>query len=430
MARGWAPGKIARHMRDVLGVAPRTAMLSARTETLRVYREASLAQYRQSGIVDGYIRVAAKSERTCMACLAMDGEWFPLSEPFAEHPAGRCRSIPAKQGQQYPGTQGLDWFLKQPESRQRLMLGPGRYEAWKANKFDLADIAKLHKDPTWGNAWQERSLKDLLTLPKRPAGALPVAPGAIDVGKLELGKFASLEEAQAWGRATYPHIDWDFKGAHIDTINPTLVQFDKLAREFPEVAKRLEYIGTRQVKRPFYWLESKIAHAADGKIIGLNPFYYGNPDDLRAILNIAVDSRYLPRGCDTIESVLTHEFGHLVGTWLRSSDQAFIPYVRDDGFGLVRQAVADFLQHTTSRQRKALGNRAEVPGETWALAFSSLYHTQTRGQGVLVRNMATLLKTLMSRRWINRLDIDPTEISAQEVTDIYTLLEKIGAVPL
>lgn len=162
LARGWAPGKTARLMRDALGVAPRTAINSARTETLRVYREASLQQYRASGIVDGYIRVAAKSERTCMACLAKDGEWFPLSVPFEEHNQGRCRGIPARQGQQYPGTQGLDWFLKQPPERQQLMLGRGRYEAWKASKFDLADIAKLHKDPTWGNSWQERSLADLV----------------------------------------------------------------------------------------------------------------------------------------------------------------------------------------------------------------------------------------------------------------------------
>lgn len=76
-----------------------------------------------------------------------------------------CRPIPARQGTAYPGTQGLDWFLKQPEDRQRMMLGAGRFEAWKANKFDLADIAKLHTDPVWGNSWQERSLKDLTRAP-------------------------------------------------------------------------------------------------------------------------------------------------------------------------------------------------------------------------------------------------------------------------
>ena len=161
MARGWGPRQLARAMRDGMGVAPRTAINSARTEPLRVYREASLQQYRASGMVDGYIRVAAKSERTCMACLAKDGEWFPLTTPFEEHNQGRCKPAPARKGQTYPGTQGLAWFEEQSPERQRLMLGPGRYEAWKRGEFDLRDIAKLHKDPVWGNAWQERSLKEL-----------------------------------------------------------------------------------------------------------------------------------------------------------------------------------------------------------------------------------------------------------------------------
>lgn len=90
LARGQGPRQIAKRMRDEMGVAARTAINSARTEPLRVYREASLAQYRKSGLVDGYIRVASKSVRTCMACLAQDGEWFPLDVPFAEHNMGRC----------------------------------------------------------------------------------------------------------------------------------------------------------------------------------------------------------------------------------------------------------------------------------------------------------------------------------------------------
>jgi len=196
LARGWGPRQLAKAMRDGMGVAPRTAILAARTETLRVYREASLEQYRASGIVDGYVRVAAKSERTCMACLATDGEWFPLTEPFAEHPAGRCRPIPAKEGAQYAGTKGLDWFEQQSAERQRLMLGKGRYEAWKAGEFDLRDVAKLHVDPVWGNSWQERSLKEL-----RGGG---VGPGVktTPTGGPALDPTSSAARAQAAGYRT------------------------------------------------------------------------------------------------------------------------------------------------------------------------------------------------------------------------------------
>lgn len=162
LARGLGPRQIAKRMRDQMGVAARTAINSARTEPLRVYREASLAQYRKAGLVDGYIRVASKSERTCMACLVKDGQWFPLSVPFEEHNQGRCRAIPAKQGTPYPGTQGLDWFREQSPERQKLMMGPGRYEAWKAGKFELGDLATLHEDPVWGNSWQETPLKRLV----------------------------------------------------------------------------------------------------------------------------------------------------------------------------------------------------------------------------------------------------------------------------
>lgn len=162
LARGQGPRQIAKRMRDEMGVAARTAINSARTEPLRVYREASLAQYRKSGLVDGYIRVASKSVRTCMACLVKDGEWFPLDVAFEEHNQGRCRPIPARQGQPYPGTQGLDWFQTQSPATQKLMLGPGRYAAWKDGKFDLRDIAEHHVDPVWGNSWQERPLARLV----------------------------------------------------------------------------------------------------------------------------------------------------------------------------------------------------------------------------------------------------------------------------
>ncbi len=162
IARGLGPRQTAATLRDGLGVAARTAINSARTEPLRVYREASLQQYRAGGTVDGYLRVAAKSQRTCMACLAKDGVWVPLTTAFEEHNQGRCRPVPARQGATLPGTNGLDWFRGQPEQVQRLMLGKGRFAAWQAGKFDLSDIAKLHQDDVWGNAWQERSLRELV----------------------------------------------------------------------------------------------------------------------------------------------------------------------------------------------------------------------------------------------------------------------------
>lgn len=398
MARGWGPAKTARLMRDALGVAPRTAILSARTETLRVYRESSLQQYRASGIVDGYIRVAAKSERTCMACLAKDGEWFPLTESFAEHPAGRCRTIPALKGQQYPGTQGLDWFIKQPEERQRLMLGPGRYEAWKANKFDLTDIAKLHKDPTWGNAWQERGLKELV------GGNFVPARPSIDISKLELGKFGNLKEAEVWCTANYPHIKFDFTGAHIDTINPTIKQFDMLAKQYPEVAARLENVGTRAQlganAKGWDGSASVFAHATtDGKLIGLNPRWYGNPSEFLEMLKAGTASGWNPPGCDTYASVLTHEFGHQVSNWLLAQQGAFVPVVRYSGGGLVSNTVFSWQQSLFNKASKISLYAKTNAQEAWAEAFASMYHTPARHRVQMVRDMPEALRIITGTRY-------------------------------
>lgn len=153
---GWGAKKIAREMRQRAAVGLRTAMNSARTEPLRVYRQASLTQYQASGLVEGYVRLAAKSTRTCAACLFTDGKWFPLSTPFAEHNQGRCTPIPAIRGQGsgVSWATGTEWFTSQAPGVQRQILGPGLYDAWKAGKIGLSEIPVLHEDLTWGNAWQ------------------------------------------------------------------------------------------------------------------------------------------------------------------------------------------------------------------------------------------------------------------------------------
>lgn len=162
LALGWHPRKIAEEMQRGLDVTPLSAIRTARTEPLRVYRESTLATYRAAG-VPGYRRVAAKSDRTCAACLLLDGHWFPAETAFEEHVQGRCTAIPERDPDGEPGwTTGREWFEELPEDRQRLILGKGHYEAWQRGDITLDDIPKLHVDPVWGNSWQVRSLQELL----------------------------------------------------------------------------------------------------------------------------------------------------------------------------------------------------------------------------------------------------------------------------
>lgn len=64
-ALGINPRQTAREMMKASGATLQRALVIARTESLRVYREASRQQYQASGLVTGYRRLCAKQTRTC-----------------------------------------------------------------------------------------------------------------------------------------------------------------------------------------------------------------------------------------------------------------------------------------------------------------------------------------------------------------------------
>jgi hypothetical protein len=162
-ALGWHPTRVARAMVQGSEMGLQRALLVSRTESLRVYRAASDAQFTESGVIRFKARLAAKSQRTCLACLAQDGKIMPVSEPFFDHPAGRCVCIPLPDGVLPKGYQtGRQWFERQSADAQRAMMGGKRYEAWRDGAFDFDDLAKVTTDPTWGKSLGVRPMKELV----------------------------------------------------------------------------------------------------------------------------------------------------------------------------------------------------------------------------------------------------------------------------
>jgi SPP1 gp7 family putative phage head morphogenesis protein len=153
VALGMHPTKVAQLMRNGLGIGLQTAMNTARTESLRAYRQASLMQYRESGVVGGYKRLSAHDERVCAGCLMMDGTLMETLDEFEEHNQGRCTAVPVIAGMAAPQWQnGRDWFTEQSEEVQASILGSGRFEAWQ-NGASLESMVKRVEDPTWGGAF-------------------------------------------------------------------------------------------------------------------------------------------------------------------------------------------------------------------------------------------------------------------------------------
>lgn len=160
VALGWNPRKTERAMRVAGRSVLQRALLIARTEQLRAHRTASLENYRASGVVAGYKRLAAKGARTCLACLLADGQFYELGESFDAHPACRCTLIPVLRDVDAPQWEsGRDWFGRQPEATQRSMMGPAAYDAWRSGAVTLDDLVERHEHPVWGGSLQVRSLR-------------------------------------------------------------------------------------------------------------------------------------------------------------------------------------------------------------------------------------------------------------------------------
>lgn len=158
---GLPPAEVARRMADGYGLGLNRALNIARTEQLNAYRRASQAQYIESGVTIGYRRIAQHTATTCMGCIAQDGRFYRNEQDFEEHPRGRCGPIPVVIGAPYPEFEtGEEWFLRQPESIQLSMMGPGRFEAFQRGvAFD--EFATRRVSDEWGGSWVPRNVSDL-----------------------------------------------------------------------------------------------------------------------------------------------------------------------------------------------------------------------------------------------------------------------------
>lgn len=161
-ARGLGIQQIAEDMAKRMGMGLERILLIARTEQLRSWRIATQQQYQASGVVLYQQRLSARDERTCMSCLMLDGEIIPIDQVLDDHPRGRCTTIPIVKGAPPILRElGSEWFDKQSPEIQKEMLGPGMYDLWQKEGFDLKQIATKNHDPVWGDSPRVRTLKEM-----------------------------------------------------------------------------------------------------------------------------------------------------------------------------------------------------------------------------------------------------------------------------
>lgn len=169
LAAGWNPRRAAQLFRQAMGVGLTRALRISRTEMLRGYREASRYNYQANGFEE-WEWLAALDGRTCLACIGLDGEVYPISQPMQSHVNCRCTMVPVlpfrvprvrrvADGALFDGT-GTEWFDSLAPSVQLGLMGPGKFELWQAGGLTLRDFR--HEDrrraDTFGTQFVEATL--------------------------------------------------------------------------------------------------------------------------------------------------------------------------------------------------------------------------------------------------------------------------------
>lgn len=159
LGRGLSETVMAEHMRDALDIGLNKSLLISETEMGRAYRNGTVQQYQESGVVTGYLRLV-KKETACLACLMLDGEHYDVAEQMEDHPRGFCDVIAQIPGVPDPEWEkGSDWIEHQDEDRQREIMGDTRFELWQSGT-SLKDMVTFREDPFYGRQPAIESLKN------------------------------------------------------------------------------------------------------------------------------------------------------------------------------------------------------------------------------------------------------------------------------
>lgn len=154
---------IARRLVEAGDITRHRALTMARTEVNRVRRATTLEAYRENENITGWEWVAAKSERTCVVCLALDGKIFAVKDGFPQHINCRCTMIPVIKGVTRPPRElGREWFERQSDAVKEKILGKEAALAFERDEVELKDFVGWKPSKEFGKSVYTKQLSLVL----------------------------------------------------------------------------------------------------------------------------------------------------------------------------------------------------------------------------------------------------------------------------
>lgn len=281
IALGYNPRKTAAKIRHAMGMHLNRALMIARTETLRAYREATIQNYRANDdVVMGWWWTASLSRRTCPSCIALHGTWHPLSERMESHPRCRCTQIPGTKDSPPPLEKGTEWFAKQDEATQRaILVNNATFNAYKDGKIALQDLVGRRIDPRWGSTYHHLSLKRALNGEgKFPGYNWPAESGLPIGGALPVKVLPDLPPAFVPAKTIKEAEEWAVKQGIAKSVTYAglqLADVNRVNRALSEAWQTWQLDPLRHINNV---VKGSTRARASGQRLEFNPLELGGPD--------------------------------------------------------------------------------------------------------------------------------------------------------
>jgi hypothetical protein len=211
--------------------------------------------------------------------------------------------------------------------------------------------------------------------PTRPAASAP-------------GSFATIEQVREWAAGAFPNFKahvFDGGGVPLRVWNRVAPELDRLARDFPGVARRLEYLNDPSVAwgDPRYAGSAAVGDNKAGRHLSFNPRYFARPDaELQEDRRQAAESGWMAAGFEA-DAVATHEWGHLLESWLYDAD----PRLRSALLAVFRAGEGFDVDKASTVSVYAATNETEA----FAEAFAAMRRLSPGDWAAAVREFAALL---------------------------------------